>query len=82
MTLKAQFNRKFHQSLDRPNSRLEISVLTGISLLTLDNVYKSAIRYPYTNNYDCLNRAMSLPVFATIKVYEYALGHQRLNLFL
>ena len=42
-TNKQKFNRKYGQKLNQPNSKKDISKLTGVSMKILDDVYDRAL---------------------------------------
>tara|TARA_R110001632_G_scaffold229400_1_gene365485 strand:- start:889 stop:1254 length:366 start_codon:yes stop_codon:yes gene_type:complete len=71
VTNKQKFNKKYNQKLNEPNSKKDISKLTGISMSILDKVYDRGLGAFKSNPG---RRAISGPQWAMARIYSFAVG--------
>ncbi len=70
-TNKQKFNKRYKQKLSQPNSKKDISKLTGISMSILDKVYDRGLGAFKSNPG---RRAISGPQWAQSRIYSFAVG--------
>jgi len=70
-TNKMKFNKRYKQKLSQPNSKKDISKLTGISMSILDKVYDRGLGAFKSNPG---RRAKSAPQWAMARTYSFAVG--------
>ena len=70
-TNKMKFNRKYKQPLQQPNSKKDISKLTGVSMKILDDVYYRGMgAYPKS-----VRKNITSPQqWAMARVYSFVVG--------
>lgn len=85
-TNKQKFNKRYGQPLNKPNSKKDISKLTGISMSILDKVYDRGVGARKTNPQSVrslsgkkvggksLAGKMSAEQWAMARVYSFAVG--------
>lgn len=82
-TNKQKFNKRYKQPLNKPNSKKDISRLTGISMSILDQVYDRGLGAHKTNPGSVRNvkgvkggagKKMSAGAWAMARVYSFAVG--------
>jgi len=71
VTNKMKFNKRYKQKLSQPNSKKDISKLTGISMSILDKVYDRGLGAFKSNPG---RRAVSGPQWAMARVYSFSVG--------
>tara|TARA_R110002096_G_scaffold102525_1_gene226363 strand:- start:137 stop:418 length:282 start_codon:yes stop_codon:yes gene_type:complete len=71
LTNKQKFNKKYKQKLNQPNSKKDISKLSGISMSILDDVYYRGMGAFKSNPG---RRAISGPQWAMSRIYSFAVG--------
>lgn len=71
LTNKQKFNKKYKQKLNQPNSKKDISRLSGISMSVLDKVYYRGMGAFKSNPG---RRAISGPQWAMARIYSFAVG--------
>lgn len=71
MTNKMKFNKRYGQKLQQPNSKKDISKLSGISMSILDDVYYRGMGAFKSNPG---RRATSGPQWAMARVYSFSVG--------
>lgn len=73
-TNKQKFNKRYKQPLNQPNSKKDISKLTGISMSILDDVYYRGMG-AYKTNPGSVRRSVTSPQqWAMARVYSFAVG--------
>ena len=70
-TNKMKFNKRYGQKLQQPNSKKDISKLTGIKMSILDSVYYRGLGAFKSNPG---RRAISGPQWAMARIYSFAVG--------
>ena len=85
-TNKMKFNKKYGQKLQQPNSKEDISKLTGISMKILDEVYDRGLAAHKNNPQSVrsisgkkiggksLKGKMSGPQWAMARIYSFSVG--------
>tara|TARA_R110001583_G_scaffold34285_4_gene115357 strand:- start:2648 stop:2941 length:294 start_codon:yes stop_codon:yes gene_type:complete len=74
LTNKMKFNKRYGQKLQQPNSKKDISKLTGISMSILDAVYYRGMG-AYKTNPGSVRRTVTSPQqWAMARVYSFAVG--------
>jgi len=88
-TNKQKFNKRYGQPLNKPNSKKDISKLTGISMSILDKVYDRGVGARKTNPQSVrslsgkkvggksLAGKMSAEQWAMARVYSFAVGSKK-----
>tara|TARA_R110000787_G_scaffold125936_3_gene237108 strand:+ start:369 stop:674 length:306 start_codon:yes stop_codon:yes gene_type:complete len=71
-TNKMRFNRKYKQPLQQPNSKKDISKLTGIPLTILNESYKRGIG-AYKTNPKSVRPNMTKESWAISRVYSFVM---------
>tara|TARA_R110000851_G_C12900776_1_gene548149 strand:+ start:446 stop:739 length:294 start_codon:yes stop_codon:yes gene_type:complete len=71
LTNKQKFNKKYKQKLNQPNSKKDISKLSGISMSILDDVYYRGLGAFKSNPG---RRAISGNQWAQARIYSFAVG--------
>jgi len=74
MTNKNKFNKRYGQKLNQPNSKKDISKLTGISMSILDKVYDRGVGAFNTNRGAVRPSVKSPQQWAMARVYSFAVG--------
>tara|TARA_R110000824_G_scaffold34846_4_gene110029 strand:- start:1215 stop:1520 length:306 start_codon:yes stop_codon:yes gene_type:complete len=72
-TNKQKFNKKYGQKLNEPNSKKEISKLTGISMKILDEVYYRGVG-AFKTNPKSVRPNMTKESWGHSRVYSFAVG--------
>lgn len=70
VTNKQKFNKKYKQKLNQPNSKKDISKLTGVSMSILDDVYYRGMGAFKSNPG---RRAISGPQWAMARIYSFVM---------
>ena len=73
-TNKMKFNRKYKQPLQQPNSKKDISKLTGVSMKILDDVYYRGMGAYKTNPKSVRKNITSPQQWAMARVYSFVVG--------
>jgi hypothetical protein len=82
-TNKQKFNKRYKQPLNKPNSKKDISRLTGISMSILDKVYDRGVGAHRNNPSSVRNikgvkggggPKMSAQQWAMARIYSFAVG--------
>tara|TARA_R110001606_G_scaffold362775_1_gene516637 strand:- start:860 stop:1153 length:294 start_codon:yes stop_codon:yes gene_type:complete len=73
-TFKNKFNRKYKQKLDQPNSKKDISKLTGISISILDDVFYRGVGAFKTNRASVRPTVKSPEQWAYARIYSFVMG--------
>ena len=71
LTNKQKFNKKYKQKLNEPNSKKDISKLSGVSMSILDDVYYRGLGAFKSNPG---RRAISGPQWAMARIYSFVVG--------
>ena len=71
LTNKQKFNKKYKQKLNEPNSKKDISKLSGVSMSILDDVYYRGMGAFKSNPG---RRAVSGPQWAMARIYSFVVG--------
>ncbi len=71
LTNKQKFNKKYKQKLNEPNSKKDISKLSGVSMSILDDVYYRGLGAFKSNPG---RRAISAPQWAMARIYSFVVG--------
>lgn len=71
LTNKQKFNKKYKQKLNEPNSKKDISKLSGVSMSILDDVYYRGLGAFKSNPG---RRAVSGPQWAMARIYSFVVG--------
>ena len=71
LTNKQKFNKKYKQKLNEPNSKKDISKLSGVSMKILDDVYYRGLGAFKSNPG---RRAVSGPQWAMARIYSFVVG--------
>ena len=73
-TNKMKFNKRYSQKLQQPNSKEDISRLTGIKMSILDDVYDRGVG-AFKNNRSAVRPSVKSPQqWAMARVYSFAVG--------
>ena len=72
-TNKQKFNRKYNQKLNEPNSKKDISKLTGISMKILDEVYYRGVG-AFKTNPKSVRPNMTKESWGQARIYSFAVG--------
>ncbi len=70
-TNKQKFNKKYKQPLNQPNSKKDISKLTGIPMSILDDVFDRGIGAYKTNRSSVRPSVKSKEQWAMARVYSF-----------
>lgn len=73
-TNKQKFNRKYNQKLNEPNSKKDISKLTGISMKILDDVFYRGVGAFKTNPTSVRKNVTAPEQWAMARIYSFAVG--------
>ncbi len=82
-TNKQKFNKRYNQPLNKPNSKKDISKLTGISMSILDKVYDRGLAAHRNNRQSVRNikgvkggagKKMGANQWAMARIYSFAVG--------
>ena len=73
MTNKNKFNIKYNQPKDKPNSKKDISKLTGIPIKILDEVYDRGVGAYKTNPKSVRPNVKSKEEWAMARVYAFVM---------
>tara|TARA_R110002073_G_scaffold272789_1_gene436274 strand:- start:385 stop:693 length:309 start_codon:yes stop_codon:yes gene_type:complete len=73
-TNKMKFNRKYKQKLQQPNSKEDISKLSGVSMKILDEVYYRGIGAFKTNRKAVRPSVKSAEQWGHARVYSFVVG--------
>lgn len=74
LTNKQKFNKRYKQPLNQPNSKKDISKLTGISMSILDQVYYRGMG-AFKNNRSAVRPSVKSPQqWAIARIYSFAIG--------
>jgi len=73
-TNKQRFNKRYGQKLNEPNSKKDISKLTGISMSILDQVYDRGLGAYNTNPQSVRKSVTSPQQWAMARVYSFSVG--------
>ena len=73
-TNKMKFNKKYGQKLQEPNSKKDISKLTGVSMKILDDVYYRGMGAFKTNPSSVRKSVTSPQQWAMARVYSFVVG--------
>ena len=74
LTNKQKFNKRYKQKLNEPNSKKDISKLTGISMSILDKVYDRGLGAYNTNRAAVRPSVKSPQQWAMARVYSFVVG--------
>jgi len=74
LTNKQKFNKRYGQKLNQPNSKKDISKLTGISMKILDDVYDRGMGAYKTNPSSVRKSVTSPQQWSMARVYSFAVG--------
>jgi len=74
LTNKQKFNKKYKQKLNEPNSKKDISKLTGISMSILDQVYDRGMGAFKTNPSSVRKSVTSPQQWAMARIYSFVVG--------
>jgi len=74
LTNKQKFNKKYGQKLNEPNSKKDISKLTGVSMSILDKVYDRGLGAYNTNPQSVRKSVTSPQQWAMARVYSFVVG--------
>jgi len=74
LTNKQKFNKKYKQKLQEPNSKKDISKLTGVSMKILDDVYYRGMGAFKTNPSSVRKSVTSPQQWAMARVYSFVVG--------
>jgi len=75
-TNKNKFNEKYKQKKDQPNSKKDISKLTGIPIKILDDVYDRGLGAYRTNPGSVRPSVKSPQQWAMARVYSFVMKQQ------
>ncbi len=75
-TNKQRFNRKYKQPLNQPNSKKDISKLTGIPMSILDDVFDRGIGAYKTNRSSVRPSVKSKEQWAMARVYSFVMKQE------
>lgn len=75
-TNKQKFNKKYKQKKDQPNSKKDISKLTGIPMKILDEVYDRGVGAFKTNRAAVRPSVKSAEQWAFGRVYSFVMKQQ------
>ena len=74
LTNKQKFNKRYKQPLNQPNSKKDISKLTGISMSILDQVYYRGMG-AFKNNRSAVRPSVKSPQqWSMARIYSFAVG--------
>ncbi len=74
LTNKQKFNKKYKQKLNEPNSKKDISRLSGVSMSILDDVYYRGLGAFKTNPSSVRKSVTSPQQWAMARVYSFSVG--------
>lgn len=74
LTNKQKFNKRYKQPINQPNSKKDISKLTGISMSILDQVYYRGMG-AFKSNPSSVRKSVTSPQqWAIARIYSFAVG--------
>ncbi len=73
-TYKMKFNRKYKQKLSQPNSKQDISKLTGVPVSILDDVFDRGVGAYKTNRASVRPSVKSPEQWAYARIYSFVMG--------
>ncbi len=73
-TFKMKFNRKYKQKLSQPNSKQDISKLTGVPVSILDDVFDRGVGAYKTNRASVRPSVKSPEQWAYARIYSFVMG--------
>ena len=73
-TNKQKFNAKYKQKLNEPNSKKDISKLSGVSMSILDDVYYRGMGAFKTNPQSVRKSVSSPQQWAMARIYSFVVG--------
>ena len=74
LTNKQKFNKKYKQKLNEPNSKKDISKLSGVSMSILDDVYYRGMG-AFKSNPQSVRKSVSSPQqWAMARIYSFVVG--------
>ncbi len=74
LTNKQKFNKKYKQKLNEPNSKKDISKLSGVSMSILDDVYYRGMGAFKTNPSSVRKSVTSPQQWAMARIYSFVVG--------
>ena len=76
LTNKQKFNKRYKQKLNQPNSKKDISKLTGISMKILDQVYDRGMgAYGFPKRSSSVRKSVTSPQqWSMARIYSFAVG--------
>ncbi len=74
LTNKQKFNKKYKQKLNEPNSKKDISKLSGVSMSILDDVYDRGMGAFKTNPQSVRKSVSSPQQWAMARIYSFVVG--------
>ncbi len=74
LTNKQKFNKKYKQKLNEPNSKKDISRLSGVSMSILDDVYYRGLGAFKTNPSSVRKSVTSPQQWAMARIYSFSVG--------
>ena len=74
LTNKQKFNKKYKQKLNEPNSKKDISKLSGVSMSILDDVYYRGMGAFKTNPQSVRKSVSSPQQWAMARIYSFVVG--------
>jgi len=74
LTNKQKFNKKYKQKLNEPNSKKDISKLSGVSMSILDDVYYRGLGAFKTNPSSVRKSVTSPQQWAMARIYSFVVG--------
>lgn len=74
LTNKQKFNKKYKQKLNEPNSKKDISRLSGVSMSILDDVYYRGMGAFKTNPSSVRKSVTSPQQWAMARIYSFVVG--------
>ncbi len=74
LTNKQKFNKKYKQKLNEPNSKKDISRLSGVSMSILDDVYYRGLGAFKTNPSSVRKSVTSPQQWAMARIYSFVVG--------
>ena len=73
LTNKQKFNKKYKQKLNEPNSKKDISKLSGVSMSILDDVYYRGMG-AFKTNPQSVRKSVSPQQWAMARIYSFVVG--------
>ena len=74
LTNKQKFNKKYKQKLNEPNSKKDISKLSGVSMSILDDDYDRGMGAFKTNPQSVRKSVSSPQQWAMARIYSFVVG--------